>query len=1068
MQRKLTLLLLLIITFSLSFAQERYTLKIEGAGFVPVENALSMEAWTVEQDEVFKGKVYRIWQFNSIPTTKEWERMEELGVEQLFYLPERAFLVSIPEGLSAADARPKDLRAILPWEARFKAHAEIKAGALPEWSMDGDKAVLYISHHADVNMEDALADLNARGFRAYDVARKARSFMVQVDPEQIDDILALPYISWIEPLAEPAKPEDMRGKTLHRSNAVFNNTNGVEYDGTGVHVMVRDDGFIGPHIDFKNRIYDFSRNNNGNHGDLVGGAMASGSNFNPRIRGSASGAQVYVLNYASRFNDNTLQLHQDSNVVITNSSYSDGCNSGYSNTSGLLDEMLLDNPHLMHVFSSGNNGGAACRTPYVPGADWGNITGGHKLGKNVITVGNINDNGIIAGSSSRGPATDGRIKPEIMANGVGFFSTDENNTTSSATGTSFSAPALAGVMAQMYHAYRDLNRSEPDAALIKSVLMNTADDKGNKGPDFRYGFGNVNAKKAYQVLEDKRYAIDSVDLSSNTNIAFQVPAGLTQLKVMVYWADREAFAGSTKDLVDDLDCTLNDPAGGIFSPLVLNSTPNVVALNTPAAPGLDQLNNMEQFVMDNPSGGAYSVDVFGNIVTNGARKFYVVFEYIKPELEITYPIGGERFVPGVSEILHWDAPEQAGAFDIWYNNGKDTLWRIIRLGLNQSNRHFSWQVPNDITGKAKVRITSGGGLIDESPNVFNIMTQTSSVWVSAVCQDNVKVSWMPVQEAETYEVYKLGDKYMELVGIATDTTFSVPNIRYQEENWFAVSAVSEEKALGLRTIAINQRAGRLVNCAPQAPVAGFGFENNVCVSTPIRIQDSSQNAPDNYFWSIIPGSFNYTGGTNAISRIPIVNFSAPGVYSISQIVINPQGRDTIIRTITVSPRPNVSFTSSRTGNDVQFTTPSTGINGYFWEFGDGTTSTDPNPLHTYNQSGTFQVKLTASTSCGTITTEETITFYPVSIEPSLGGLDLRVYPNPNQGQFTVRIHDIQPSTVEIALRDVLGRAVKTYEGKAAAGSFVKQFDWSNLQEGIYLLNVKAGDKNNTVKIQIRK
>ena len=65
----------------------------------------------------------------------------------------------------------------------------------------------------------------------------------------------------------------------------------------------------------------------------------------------------------------------------------------------------------MQTFSAGNSNNQDCG--YGAGNQWGNITGGHKIGKNVIATANLNENDGIIGSSSRGPASDGRIKPHF-------------------------------------------------------------------------------------------------------------------------------------------------------------------------------------------------------------------------------------------------------------------------------------------------------------------------------------------------------------------------------------------------------------------------------------------------------------------------------------------------------------------------------------------------------------------------------------------------------------------------------------------------------------------------------
>jgi subtilisin family serine protease len=192
------------------------------------------------------------------------------------------------------------------------------------------------------------------------------------------------------------------------------------------------------------------------------------------MRGMAAESNLYVVNYQANFLDSATQTYiNDGSVQVTNSSYSNGCNDGYTTITQTVDTQANDIPTLLHVFSAGNSNNNDCG--YGAGNQWGNITGGHKQGKNVIATANVFFDGSLVGSSSRGPAHDGRIKPDIAANGQNQNSTDENNTYQSFGGTSGAAPGIAGISAQLYEAYGDLNGGNlPPSALIKASLLNTA------------------------------------------------------------------------------------------------------------------------------------------------------------------------------------------------------------------------------------------------------------------------------------------------------------------------------------------------------------------------------------------------------------------------------------------------------------------------------------------------------------------------------------------------------------------------------------------------------------------
>src|SRR5206468_12866006 len=104
------------------------------------------------------------------------------------------------------------------------------------------------------------------------------------------------------------------------------------------------------------------------------------------------------------------------------------------------------------------------------------------MAKNMITVGHMDSLGVVLSLSSRGPAYDGRIKPELVA-----FAED---------GSSGAAAIVSGIALTLQQAYKALHGADPSSALIKAILLNSADDVGSKGIDFISGYGAANAYKA--------------------------------------------------------------------------------------------------------------------------------------------------------------------------------------------------------------------------------------------------------------------------------------------------------------------------------------------------------------------------------------------------------------------------------------------------------------------------------------------------------------------------------------------------------------------------------------------
>jgi PKD repeat protein len=156
------------------------------------------------------------------------------------------------------------------------------------------------------------------------------------------------------------------------------------------------------------------------------------------------------------------------------------------------------------------------------------------------------------------------------------------------------------------------------------------------------------------------------------------------------------------------------------------------------------------------------------------------------------------------------------------------------------------------------------------------------------------------------------------------------------------------------------------------PIAGFSADQT-SGCTPLEVQffnESSPNAGD-FFWE-------FEGGNPATSsqQNPLVTYATPGTYSVSLTVSNLAGSNMASQTnyITVNPQPvpDFSFTNVDGSLEVVFTNNSSESTSYSWDFGDGNTSNEENPTHTYDQGGEYTVELTAANACGSETFTEVI------------------------------------------------------------------------------------------------
>lgn len=360
---------------------------------------------------------------------------------------------------------------------------------------------------------------------------------------------------------------------------------------------------------------------------VAGTIMAAG--VNPNAKGMAFGLQRLV---SYDFNGDATEMATEANLGMLISNHSYGYiagwyyNSGatpaarwewmgnngeyedykfglYDNSARSYDVICYNAPFYLPVKSAGNNRGetgpAVGQTYFRQvGGTWteftrinGDIYSNDSYdclsltsnAKNILTVGAVSGipNGPFTSStiqissfSSFGPTDDGRIKPDVVGMGVSLTSTIPTSPTAygSLSGTSMSAPNVTGTLVLLQEAYAQKNAGAVmRSATLKGLVIHTADDAGNAGPDYIYGWGLVNAEKAAKVILG--------DGASSTNIHKIIQDSLTQtatktltlissgsgpLVATICWTDPPGTAAgnSTDDrtpkLVNDLDLRISD------------------------------------------------------------------------------------------------------------------------------------------------------------------------------------------------------------------------------------------------------------------------------------------------------------------------------------------------------------------------------------------------------------------------------------------------------------------------------------------------------------------------------
>lgn len=274
------------------------------------------------------------------------------------------------------------------------------------------------------------------------------------------------------------------------------------------------------------------------------------------------------------------------------------------------------------------------------GADGYDSLNGSATAKNVLTVGAVDDvlnytgasSVVMTSFSAWGPTDDGRIKPDVVANGKGLYSATKTSKTAYATysGTSMASPNTAGTLVLLQQHAQTFG-APLRSSMLKSLLIHTANEAGpNSGPDYKFGWGLVNAERAAQVikkaaLQDSKTYLTEVSLTQGVvfDLPITVPAGTSELRATIAWTDpagtpTSAMLNPTKlMLVNDLDLRIiRNSDGKIFYPWRLSpSSPNSAATT-----GDNTRDNVEQVLVKTPVTGQYKIQVTHKKTLTGVKQ----------------------------------------------------------------------------------------------------------------------------------------------------------------------------------------------------------------------------------------------------------------------------------------------------------------------------------------------------------------------------------------------------------------------------------------------------------------
>jgi hypothetical protein len=247
--------------------------------------------------------------------------------------------------------------------------------------------------------------------------------------------------------------------------------------------------------------------------------------------------------------------------------------------------------------------------------------------KNVIAVGAVNTQRVIASFSSRGPTRDGRVKPDLVAKGVLVHSTGINGTYQTLQGTSMASPVVTGIGALVVEQWGRTIGGTPGPAVLKALLIHGAQDLGNVGPDYTYGFGLVDAKASVDTIiadggAGTRIKSGSVDTGDTIEFPLELTSG-GPARLTLVWIDPELIGNQQYDdktIINDLDLEVIAPNGETIGAWILNPA----LQEEPATRGRNFRDTVEQVEFTATQSGTHRAVVRGTSVPGTEDQGFVL------------------------------------------------------------------------------------------------------------------------------------------------------------------------------------------------------------------------------------------------------------------------------------------------------------------------------------------------------------------------------------------------------------------------------------------------------------
>jgi hypothetical protein len=643
--------------------------------FDPVAGEPRLPSDLVAVDRAGASSYYLV-QLSGSPTDERKAVVTRAGGELIAYIPDNTYIVRMTPEIRQALALSDAVRWIGPFHPAYRISPGIGTHEFTDPERAADPWLTLMVRVFD-NASSTAQDIRALGAEVLEMSDDGfqKMLVVHADPGIVPALARLNDVWWIEEKPEFFLLNDTT-KWVVQSNVTASTPiwdKGIHGEGQLAAVMdsgldynscwFREVGGAAPgpshrkvvsYVAYGGNPYDGCDTGHGTHvcGTLAGDQSyinAGNYNYNGMAYMAKLALQDVGADDAWTCTQGTVNIPASLSAAFTDA-YALGARvhsnswGGQTNTYDAycvdVDSFMWSHKDFLVVFAAGNSGPNASTVTF-PGT-----------AKNCVTVGATRrppDQEVIAGYSSRGPASDTRYKPTVTAPGgeaaYSYINSADNNTGNPPAqtcnvvgnpfqGTSMATPAVAGCALLVRQYYTEGwypsgtkigdDSLAPSAALVKATLTNSAADMGTADiPNNNEGWGRVLLNDALYFEADARElkvedVTPGVTQGGSQTFEFDVDSGSVPLEVTLVWTDYPATAGAGVTIQNNLDLTVTAPGGTAYKG-------NVFSGGQSTTGGSYDARNVEEAVrLASPAVGTYTVQVGGTTVPQGPQPFALV------------------------------------------------------------------------------------------------------------------------------------------------------------------------------------------------------------------------------------------------------------------------------------------------------------------------------------------------------------------------------------------------------------------------------------------------------------